>query len=113
MSLVLLLAAALSPASAAAPAPARPAYRVDNSRSDQDRLNELRIAVRSALARGRIDRATAAEFQLAIERIRRQIIRNGIQVGYRQRLRVRARIDRLVARWEERRAMAADIRSGN
>lgn len=114
MSFALILAAALSQTPAAAPAPARPrpAYRVDNSRSDQDRLNELRIEVSSALAKGRIDRATAAEFQVAIERIRRQIIRNGIQVGYRQRLRVRARIDRLSERWDQRRAMTADIRSG-
>lgn len=115
MSFALILAAALSQTVEAPPAEARPrpAYRVDNSRSDQDRLNELKIDVNSAYARGRIDRATAAEFHLGIERIRRQIIRMGLQVGYRQRVRVRARIDRLYARWDEHRALDAAVRSGN
>ncbi|HEX8262848.1 MAG TPA: hypothetical protein VF547_08240 [Allosphingosinicella sp.] len=112
MSTTLILAAFLSAAPAAAPADARSPYRVDRSLSDADRLSELRIDVTSAYDGGRIDRATATEFYLAIERIRRQMIRMGIQVGYRQRVRLRARIDGLYARWAKRQSLNAEVRSG-
>jgi hypothetical protein len=120
MSLALILAALLSPSPAPAAAAvlnATPssAYRpVDRSLSDQGRLTELQIAVRSAYLKGEIDRATATEFYLGIERIRRRLIVMGIQVGYRQRVRVRERIEALEARLEASRIRAAaDVRSGN
>ena len=119
MSLALILAALLSPspipAAASAPntAPSAADRPVDRSLSDQARLTELQVAVRSAQSKGEIDRATAGEFYLGIERIRRKLIIMGIQVGYRQRIRVRARIDALEARLEASRVRApADIRSG-
>ena len=116
MSLALILAAFLTPPPAAAPAPARASADgpVDRSLSDSDRLNELDLALRTAYAKGRIDRATATELHLGIARARRQMFRMGIQVGYRQRVRLRERIDGLYARLEQRRAAnAANVRSGN
>ena len=94
----LLLAALLSsPAAPVAPAP-RAAAAVDRSLSETDRLRELEIDIRSALRRGEIDSAAAGRFQLAAARIRRQMVRMGIQVGYRQRIRMRKRIDALRSR---------------
>jgi hypothetical protein len=116
MSLALILAAALAPGPAMTPAvvPAQPVYQVDRSLGDSDRLNALDRAVRSAYAGGRIDRATATELHLGIGRTRRQMFRMGMQVGYRQRVRLRERIDRLYERLEQRQAArAADLRSGN
>jgi hypothetical protein len=81
--------------------------------SDSDRLRELDIAARKAYARGEIDSPTVREIHLGIARIRRQMMLMGIQVSYRQRLRLRGRIDRLYARLADRREeRAADIRSG-
>ena len=97
MSLSLILAALLSSgttAGAGTPAPTQ----VDRSLSDSDRLRELEIAIRAASARGEIDGAAADKLHLGIARARRQMIRMGIQVGYRQRVRLRARIDGLYAR---------------
>ncbi|HEX8572334.1 MAG TPA: hypothetical protein VF759_06250 [Allosphingosinicella sp.] len=111
MSFALVLAAFLS-ASPAAEARTRVEAPVNRSLSDVDRLNELKIDVNAALAKGLVDRPTAAQFHFGIERIRRQMVRMGMQVGYRQRIRVRARIDALQARWEARKALNADIRSG-
>jgi hypothetical protein len=111
MTLELILAALLS--ASPAPAEARSQYAVDRSLSEADRLNELRIDVDAALKKGEIDRATAVRFLYGIERIRRQMIRMGIQVGYRQRVRLRARIDALYERWAERKTLNAHIRSGN
>ena len=104
MSLAMILAAFL------AAAPVDPP--VNRSLSESDRLNELRIEVSSALDKGQIDQPTAAEFYYGIERVRRHMIRLGIQVGYRQRVRLRARIDGLYARWAERRGpLSAEARS--
>jgi hypothetical protein len=96
MSLVPIVAALLSTAPAEGLAAAYPA--VDRSISDSDRLKELEIDVRSAQAKGRIDRATAARFHVGIARVRRQMFRMGMQFGYRQKVRLRQRIDRLYAR---------------
>ena len=110
MSLTLLVAALLSPASAAA-APAE--YRVDRSLSDTDRLRELEIAIRAAHARGEIDTATADGLHLGVARTRRKMVLMGMQVGYRQRVRLRERIDRLSAQLESRRApTSVEGRSG-
>jgi hypothetical protein len=85
---------------------------VDRSLSDSDRLTELRIEVDSALAKGEIDRPIAAQLYLGIERTKRQMFRMGMQFGYRQKVRLRERIDRLYARLAASRApIAADIRS--
>jgi hypothetical protein len=112
MFLALILAAGVTPPPAAG-APAASQYAVDRSLGETDRLRELDIAVRNAYAAGEIDSPTARDFRLGIARIRRQMILMGMQVGYRQRLRLRARIDRLYARLADRRAAgAADIRSG-
>jgi hypothetical protein len=103
MPLALILAAVLSQS----PAPA-----VDRSLSDVDRLTELRIDVDSALRAGQIDPPTAAQLYLGIERTKRQMFRMGMQFGYRQRVRLRERIDRLYARLAQSRTpIAADIRS--
>jgi hypothetical protein len=111
MPLALMLMALLSPATSAE-VRTPPAYPVDRSLSDNDRLRELDIAVRKAYARGEIDGPAAREFRLGIARIRRQMILMGMQVGYRQRVRLRERIDRLYARLDERRgARVANIRS--
>jgi hypothetical protein len=112
MPLALILAATLAAAPTAAPAPARSAYEVNRSLSDSDRLRELDIEVGKAYANGQIDGATAKEFRIGIARIRRQMILMGIQVGYRQRVRLRGRIDRLYARLERHRELAAQVRSG-
>jgi len=113
MPLALILAAVLAPAAPAAVPRAGPVYPVDRSLSDSDRLRELDIAVRRAFAQGEIDAPTAQDFRLAIARVRRQMVRMGIQVGYRQRVRLRGRIDSLYSRLEHRRVeRAADIRSG-
>ena len=95
MALTLILAALLSAApaaGAAAPAP------VDRSLSEADRLRELEIAVRAAHARGEIDRASADSLHLGIARTRRKMVLMGMQVGYRQRVQLRQRIDGLYAR---------------
>ena len=112
MALTLILAAFLSSVPTAA-AEARPtADAIDRSKSDSDRLTDLYIDVQSAHRNGEIDNATAREFYLGIGRIRRQLIVMGIQVGYRQRVRMRARIDRLHARFEQRRLLqASQVRS--
>jgi hypothetical protein len=114
MPLALILAAVLSPPAAAPAETLAPTeYSVNRSLSDSDRLRELDIAVRKAYAKGEIDGPTVREFDLGIARIRRKMILMGIQVGYRQRVEVRGRIDRLYARLAERRAQRpADIRSG-
>ncbi|MEA3065000.1 MAG: hypothetical protein QOJ27_1446, partial [Sphingomonadales bacterium] len=112
MPLALMLAALLSPAPPAAAVRTPPLRPVDRSLSDNDRLRELDIAVGRAYAKGEIDGPAAREFRLGIARIRRQMILMGMQVGYRQRVRLRERIDRLYARLADRRgARAADIRS--
>jgi len=107
MLVTMILAAALAagPAESSSRRPARPP--VDRSLSESDRLRELEIAVRAAQARGEIDRAEATELRLGAARARRQMVRMGIQVGYRQRVRLRERIDRLYARLEARRASSA------
>ena len=110
MSLILFAAALLSPAPLAAAAPA--AKQVDRSLGDQTRLSELEIRIRSAQDKGEIDRATALEFRRQIARLRRQLIRMGIQVGYRQKVRMRHRIDALEARIAARRAAPGQGRSG-
>ena len=102
MALTLILAALLS--SGTAPAAGTPApARVDRSLSESDRLRELEIAIRAAQARGEIDRAAADSLYLGVARARRQMVRMGIQVGYRQRVRLRERIDGLYARLAARR----------
>jgi hypothetical protein len=100
MSLALIVAAMLAPAPAhpaAIPAP------VDRSLGESDRLRELEIAIRAALARGEIDRAAADSLYLGIARTRRKMVLMGMQVGYRQRVRLRERIDALYERLEARR----------
>jgi hypothetical protein len=101
MPLALFLVALLAPTPAAvgAPAPAQ----VDRSLSETDRLRELEIAIRTAQARGEIDRATADGLHLGVARTRRKMVLMGMQVGYRQRVRLRARIDGLYERLEARR----------
>lgn len=97
MTLGLILAAMLS----AAPVPgaaAGPEAQVDRSLDDSKRLDELDIAIRAALARGQIDRASADGLHLGVARTRRQMFRMGMQVGYRQRVRLRQRIDALYTR---------------
>jgi hypothetical protein len=113
MSLALILAAFLSPGPAMTPveAPTQPVYQVDRSLGDSDRLNELEIAVRSAYRKRLIDRATASQLFFGIERIRRKMFLMGMQVGYRQRVRLRERIDGLYARFAERQALNAEVRS--
>jgi hypothetical protein len=101
MSLALILAAMLSSAPADGVRSAPP--RVDRSLSDSYRLRELEIAVRQARARGEIDRAAATELQLGIARTRRAMVVMGTQVGFRQRVRLRQRIDRLYERLDARR----------
>jgi hypothetical protein len=108
MSLTLILAAMLSsaPAPAAgsgAPVPAE----INRSLSDSDRLNELDIAIRAAHAGGEIDRATADRLHLDVARARRRMFLMGMQVGYRQRVRLRQRIDGLYARLEAHRTAAS------
>lgn len=105
MPFALIMAAALSLAPDALPSgvPPRPTPRIDRSKSDQDRLKELEIAIAAARARGEIDRAAAIDLRLAVARTRRQMIRMGLQVGYRQRVRLRQRIDGLYARLAARR----------
>lgn len=94
MMLTVILAAMLSAAPAAAAAPAA----VDRSLSETDRLRELEIAIRAAHARGEIDRASADSLHLGIARTRRKMVLMGMQVGYRQRVALRQRIDGLYAR---------------
>ena len=118
MSIALMLAAVLAPSPAAAPAAAPPRagadVPVDRSLGDADRLNELRIHVRSARERGEIDDSTAAQLYIGIERVRRQMAVMGMQFGYRQRVRLRARIDRLYERLARSRIPAtASLRSEN
>jgi hypothetical protein len=114
MVLELILAASLSPPAAAVPAgsPSLAGKPVDRSLSETDRLKELEIEIRTARDRGEIDDATAELFYFDVARIRRQMILIGMQIGYRQRVRLRERIDRLHARWEQRRAISAAGRSG-
>ena len=110
MSLALFLVALLAPAPAAGSlAPA--AAQVDRSLSETDRLRELEIAIRAAHARGEIDRATADGLHLGVARTRRKMVLMGMQVGYRQRVRLRERIDGLYARLAQRRT--PDRRPGN
>jgi hypothetical protein len=106
MSNALIVAAALAQATEALPSEvrSRPTVQVDRSKSDQDRLRELEIAIAAAHARGEIDHAAATDLRLAVARTRRQMVRMGIQVGYRQRVRLRQRIDGLYARLDARRA---------
>lgn len=108
MSLALVLAAMLSLAPAAGAATPAP---VDRSLSETDRLRELEIAIRTAHARGEIDSAAADGLNLGIARTRRKMALMGMQVGYRQRVRLRERIDRLYAQLDSRRA-SAEGRSG-
>lgn len=112
MSMTLILAAMLASAPAAATgAPA--AAQVDRSLTETDRLRELEIAIRAAHARGEIDRATADGLHLGVARTRRKMVLMGMQVGYRQRVRLRERIDGLYARLEARRASTSvEGRSG-
>lgn len=101
MSLALIVAAMLSSAP------------VDRSLSETDRLRELEIAIRAAQSRGEIDRAEAAQLHLGIARTRRKMAFMGMQVGYRQRVRLRERIDRLYAQLETgRESPSAESRSG-
>lgn|GEM_PF-5457253 len=97
MSLALMLAAFRSPSPPPAVPRTQPVFPVDRGMSDSDRLRELDIAVRKAYARGEIDSPTAQEFHVGIARIRRQMVVMGIQVSYRQKLRLRGRIDRVHA----------------
>jgi hypothetical protein len=90
MALTLILAAFL----ASAPVPGQP----DRSLSDSDRLSELDIAIRSARAGGEIDGVTAERLHLGVARARRQMFRMGMQVGYRQKVQLRERIDGLYER---------------
>jgi hypothetical protein len=111
MPLALMLMAFLSSATPAQ-GHASPQAAIDRGLSENDRLRELDIAVRKAYAKGEIDGPSAQELRLGIARIRRQMILMGMQVGYRQRVRLRERIDRLYARLAGRReARPADIRS--
>lgn len=75
-----------------------PPYGRQEGLGDTERLYRLQRDVGAAHAQGLLDDAEARDFNLAIARIRRQIIRMGIQVGVRQRIRVRARIDAVRAR---------------
>ncbi|HEX8620538.1 MAG TPA: hypothetical protein VF718_01065 [Allosphingosinicella sp.] len=116
MSMALIVAALLvqrpemvAPQALTSPPP--PAGR-EEGLGDTERLYRLQRDVAAAQAQGRIDEAEAKDFNLAIARIRRQIIRMGIQVGVRQRQRVRARIDGVRARLDARLA-AGSVRSGN
>ncbi len=102
MSVTLILASALAAGpveSRARPAASAP---VNRSLSDSDRLRELEIAIRAAQARGEISRAAETELHFGIARTRRQMLRMGLQVSYRQRVRLRERIDRLYARLGQR-----------
>lgn len=104
MAMIAALLFAAAPAGPAAQAPA--GLTVNRSLSDSDRLRELEIAVRDARARGEISPATAVELHLGVARARRQMTRMGIQVGYRQKVRLRARIDALHARLAQRQSFA-------
>ena len=73
---------------------------------ETERLYRLQRDVGAARAKGILSEAEARDFHLAIARIRRQIIRMGIQVGVRQRVRVRGRIDAVRARLSARLAGA-------
>jgi hypothetical protein len=114
MSMALILAASLSAASPAEPPMPRAKAPVNRSLSDSDRLRELEIDVASAHERGQIDAATAEQFYVGIARVRRHMFRMGMQFGYRQKVRLRERIDGLYTRLEQRRARGdAQVRSGN
>lgn len=75
-----------------------PTYGREEGLSENERLYRLQRDVGAALAKGLLDEAEARAFNLEIARIRRQIVRMGMQVGVRQRVRVRARIDAVRAR---------------
>lgn len=106
MPLTVILAASLAAAPAAGTPAPPPSAPVDRSLSDSDRLKELEIAVRAAYGKGEIDGPTAERFHLGIARVRRQMALMGMQFGYRQRLRLRQRIDGLYERLATRRAAA-------
>ncbi|HYD39078.1 MAG TPA: hypothetical protein VEA60_15785 [Allosphingosinicella sp.] len=113
MPLALILATSIAAASPAEPPVARSSPPVDRSLSESDRLRELEIAVGSAYDKGQIDGKTAEQFYLGIARVRRQMVLMGMQFGYRQRVRLRARIDGLYARLAQRRSGSdTQIRSG-
>jgi hypothetical protein len=69
-----------------------PPYGAEEDLGDTERLYRLQRDVRAAREKGLLDEAEALAFDLEIARIRRQVMRMGIQVGVRQRVRVRARI---------------------
>jgi hypothetical protein len=88
-----------------------PPYGREEGLGDTERLYRLQRDVAAARAGGLLGESEARDFDLAIARIRRQIVRMGIQVGYRQRVRVRARIDAVRSRLSARLA-ANGPRSG-
>jgi hypothetical protein len=115
MSLVLIVAALLvqrpemvGPEAYTSPPPP---YAREEGLGDTERLYRLQRDVGAAQANGLLSDAEARDFNLAIARIRWQIIRMGIQVGVRQRVRVRARIDAVRAHLSARLAANGD-RSG-
>ncbi|HYD39079.1 MAG TPA: hypothetical protein VEA60_15790 [Allosphingosinicella sp.] len=67
-------------------------------------LYQLHLDVGSARERGEISAAAARDLNSQVERIRRQIARMGNVVGYRQRARLRTRIDALRSQLAESRA---------
>jgi hypothetical protein len=89
-----------------------PPYGGEEGLGDNERLYRLQRDVGAARAGGLLDEAQAKAFNLEIARIRRQIIRMGIQVGVRQRVRIRARIDSVRVRLEARLGTTS-VRSGN
>jgi hypothetical protein len=67
----------------------------------REHLYRLYRDVALAQARGEISPAAARDLSLRVERIRRQMVRMGNVVGYRQRVRLRARIDAVRSRLPE------------
>lgn len=104
MPMVLIVAALLlqrpemvAPESLTSPPPP---YGREEGLGDNERLYRLQRDVAAGRAGGVLSEAEAREFNLAIARIRRQILHMGMQVGVRQRARVRTRIDSVRARLE-------------
>jgi hypothetical protein len=106
MSLIMTIAASLAmtvpgagPTPYTAPPPAAP---TNGSEDEMELLFRLNDEIRTARAAGSIDGATAKQFELDSARLRRQIFRLGLQIGYRQHIRMRARINAVRARLAER-----------
>jgi hypothetical protein len=90
-----------------------PAYGRQEGASETERLYRLQRDVWTARAEGLLDEAETRELNFAIARIRRQMILMGMQVGVRQRLRIRARVDAVRAQLDARlAAKGRDSRSG-